>query len=146
MSDLKQGRDGNTEGWRQERHLYTCRGGECDKHVVQCVNDCAFGGRKCVRLACARGRVGVSHCVCAYARMWNNRHGMWVCLLVLSLAMFTCTKFLHQIKICILVLYICSYIYYMDTKSNMSMTCLYMHQALIRIAAFLRAQICLISL
>ena len=33
MRDLRQGRDGATEGWRQGRHLNTCRGGEYDKHV-----------------------------------------------------------------------------------------------------------------
>lgn len=40
MRDLKRGRDGATEGWRQGRHLNTCRGGEPDKHVFQCVNVC----------------------------------------------------------------------------------------------------------
>lgn len=99
MRDLKQGRDGATEGWRQGRHLNTCRGGEYDKRVFQCVNVCIWGGlRKCVShrvCVCGGGicvcTVYVCACVCVceglYEYEWvtvNVRHSMWICLLVLS--------------------------------------------------------------
>lgn len=76
-----------TEGWRQGRHLNTCRGGESDKHVFQSVNVCVSGGCKCISHCMCRGAsvyvqyTYVCMCVCVWGR---TGHSMWIRLLLLS--------------------------------------------------------------
>lgn len=112
MRDLKQGRDGATEEWRQGRHLNTCRGGEHDKHVCfnvwtsayqggcgcvshcECVCVCLWRGvyvytvnaHECVLCANMWGSDWVIHWACSCVCMCEKQNGnrMWICLLVLS--------------------------------------------------------------